>query len=99
MGCEKGHTPLEALETLLDLFLALLTLLDFLQLYLLAELLALALFPLLLRAFETRALVKQSLPNALHVRVALDHFREVVSGTGKREVVLLSERARSLSAM
>ena len=92
-------TALEALEALLDGLLVLLALLDLLELHLLAELLALTLLALLLGALHARALVKQALANALHVRVALDHLCEVVCGSREGEVVLLRERARGLRTM
>lgn len=92
-------TPLEALETLLHLLLALLALLDLVHLDLLAELLPLALFALLLGALDARALVEQPLPDALHVRVVLDHFREVVRWAGEGEAVFLCKSACGLRAV
>ena len=103
VGGENGGmmrlTALEALKALLDGLLVLLALLDLLELNLLAELLALALLALLLGALHARALVKQTLADALHVRVALDHLGEVVCGAGEGEVGLLRERTRGLRAV
>ena len=93
---KRRRTPLEALDALLDGLLGLLALARPLELHLLAELLALALAPLLLGALHARALVEQALPDALHVRVALDHLREVVRGPREGEPVLLREGARGL---
>ena len=96
---EKTLTPLEAFEPLLDLLLVLLPLLDLLELHLLAELLALALLALFLAALDRCALVKQPLAYTFHVRVRLDHLREVVRGPGERQRVLLCEGARGGGAV
>lgn len=97
-GGEK-LTPLEALEPLLHLLLALLTLFDLVHLDLLAELLALALLALLFGTLDACALVEKPLPDALHVRVVLDHLREVVCWAGEGEAVFLRKSARGLRAM
>ena len=71
-------TPLERAQALFHILLALLALLELLDLHLLAKLLALALLALLLGALDGRALVEEALPDALHVRVGLDHLGKVV---------------------
>ena len=92
-------TPLERAQALFHILLALLALLELLDLHLLAELLALALAPLVLALLDSRLLIEQPLADALHVRVALDHLSEIVGGTGKGEVGFLCERPRCLRAV
>ena len=92
-------TPLERTQALFHILLALLALLELLDLHLLAELLALALAPLVLALLDSRLLVKQPLADALHVRVRLDHLREIVCGAGEGEVVFGGERAGGVSAV
>jgi hypothetical protein len=79
----KAPTPLQALQPLLHVLLPLLALALLLELHLLAELLALTLAALLLRASDPSLLVQQALPDALHVRIGLDHLREVVWRPGE----------------
>ena len=92
-------TPLERAQALFHILLALLALLELLDLHLLAELLALALAPLVLALLDSRLLVEQPLADALHVRVRLDHLRKVVRGPGERQRVLLREGARGGGAV
>ena len=92
-------TPLERAQALFHILLALLALLELLDLHLLAELLALALAPLVLALLDSRLLIEQPLADALHVRVRLDHLGEEVGGAGEREGVLRGKGAGSGSAV
>jgi len=85
----KGRelTSFQTFQSLLHFFLRLFALFELLDLHLLAELLALALFTLVFALFYTSGLVQEALPYPLHVRVAFDHLREIIRGTGEWEVV------------
>lgn len=80
-------TSFQTFQSLLHLFLRFFALFELLDLHLLAELLAFALFTLVFALFYTSGFVQESLPYPLHVRVALDHFRKIVGGPGEWEVV------------
>jgi len=93
------RTAFEPLEPLLHVFFAALALLELLELHLLADLLAFALAPPRLALFDARALVEQTLSDAFHVRVRLDHLCEEVVRAREGEAVFCREGAGGLCAM
>jgi len=92
----KKRTAFEPLEPLLHVFLAALALLELLELHLLTDLLAFALASPRLALRDGCALVEQTLSDALHVRVRLDHFGEKVVRSREGEAVICGEGARGL---
>lgn len=80
-------TSFETFQSLLHLFLGFFALFELLDLHLLAELLAFALFTLIFALFYASGFVQKSLPYPLHVRVAFDHLRKIIGGTGEWEIV------------
>lgn len=96
---ETKRTAFKAFESLLHVFFTALALLEFLELHLLSDLLAFAFASPRLALCNTCTLVEQALSDAFHVRVRLDHFRKKVVRSREREVVICSERARSLCTM
>ena len=80
-------TSFQTFESLFHLFLRFFALFELLNLHLLAELLAFALFTLVFALFYASGFVQEALSYPFHVRVALDHLRKIIRGTGKWEVV------------
>jgi hypothetical protein len=96
---EIKRTAFEPLEPFLHIFFAALALLELLELHLLTDLLAFSLAPPRLALCDARALVEQTLSDAFHVRVRLDHFCEKVIWPREGEAVLCGESTGGLCAM
>lgn len=88
---KKKRTAFESFKPFLHVLFAVLALLELLELYLLANLLAFALAPPCLALCNTRALIEQTLSDALHMRIRLDHFGKEIVRSREREAVFCSE--------
>ena len=95
----EKRTAFEPLEPFLHISFAALALFELLELHLLTNLLAFALTPPCLALCNGCALIEQTLSDAFHVRVRLDHFCEKVVRSRKREAVLCGEGASGLCTM
>jgi hypothetical protein len=96
---KKKRTAFESFKPFLHVLFVVLALLELLELHLLANLLAFALAPPCLALCNTRALIEQTLSDALHMSVRLDHFGKEIIWSRKREVVFCSEDTRSFCTM
>ena len=96
---EKKRTALKPLEPLLHVLFVALALLELFDLYLLANLLAFALAPPRLTLRDGCALVEQTLSDAFHVRIRLDHFCEKVVRSREGEAMFCGEGASGLRSM
>jgi hypothetical protein len=96
---EEKRTAFESFEPILHVFFAALALLDLLELHLLANLLAFTLASPFLALCDARGLIEQTLSDALHMRVRLDHFGKKVVRSREREAVFGGEGARGFCTM
>ena len=96
---ERRRTAFESFKPFLHILFAALALLELLELHLFAYLLPFALTPPCLALCDARALVEQTLSDALHMRIRLDHFCKEVVGSREREAVFGGEGASGLCTM
>lgn len=100
MMCErKKRTAFESFKPFLHVLFAVLALLELLELHLFANLLAFALAPPCLALCNTRALIEQTLSDALHMSIRLDHFGKEIVRSREREMVFCSEDTRGCCTM
>jgi hypothetical protein len=95
----EKRTAFESFKPFLHVLFAVLALLELLELHLLANLLAFALAPPCLALCNTRALIEQTLSDALHMRIRLDHFGKEIVRSREWEVVFRSEDPRGFCTM
>ena len=92
-------TSFETFDLLIHIPLRSLAFFLFLHLNLLPILFILSLPSLLLAPLDLRRFIQQTLTNALHVRVRLDHFGKVVRGACEWEFMFRSEGTGFLGTM
>ena len=94
-----GLTPFKAFDPLVHILLRSFAFFLFLHLNLLPVLLVLSLLSFILAPLDLRGLVQQTLTDAFHVRIGLDHFGKVVRRACEWELEFQRKGTGFLDAM